>query len=308
MLGWLTGPRRFRWLSTALVCAPVFTGAAALAGVGASATAAAAGHRQNAVAIDPVCSPTDRTPDSDGGPIKGAKIHRGADTSLVPRGAIALTICFYNGMNATRATPQFGLSGIGVSTSPRTLARLTRELDAIRPVKPGAVHSCPADDDSQAILYFDYRSGGGDVVTVGLRGCNAVTNMAMQTISHPEGAAIPRYLALGAPVIGQIAALARPVTGQRWATVVGHLHLCGGPSPGRCFTENYDGNDRVVVHAAGDPWIAMAQIVRGRFHFRVAASGTYTFGFYTGNTLIRQLRARVTAGHTTRVVFLVPIP
>lgn len=281
-------------------------GAFTLAGV-AGAGASVPRNPAQRVA-DLVCGTTDRTPQTDGAPIKGAKIRRGADTTLVPKGAIALTICFYNGMNATRAAPQFGLSGIGVTHRARALARLTTELDAIRAVKPGPAYSCPSDDDSRAILAFEYRSGPDDTVTVGMRGCNAVTNMAQQTISYPRVAAIPHYLALGAPVIHQIAALSKPVIGQRWATVVGHLHVCGGPYPGLCHIENYDRNDRVVVRAAGDPWIAMAQLEHGRFRFRVAASGTYTFTFYSGNTLVRKLRARVTAGRTTHVVFLIPVP
>lgn len=307
MLGTLRGQRRLQWVLPTVAGAFIL-GSVPAGATGTSAVAASAGHGQEHVVADPVCAPTDRTPEADGRPFKGVKIRRSADSLLVPRGAVAVTICFYNGMNATPATPQFGLSGIGVTNRARTLARLTRELDAIRAVKPGASYHCPFDDASEAILNFGYRSGPGDVVTVGMRGCNTLTNMAMQTISYPDRASIPHHLALGAPVIQQIAALARPVRDQRWATVVGHLRLCGGPAPGRCYVENDGNDDRVVVHAAGDPWIAMAQIEHGRFHFRVAASGVYTFAFYTGNTLVKKQRARVTVGHTTRVVFLIPIP
>jgi hypothetical protein len=286
-------------LGVSLAALAVIVGTA-LAALAVSARASGSGSESL------VCGTTDRTPQTDGRPFKGVKIRRSADTSLVPKGAITLTICAYNGMNATRTTPQFGLSGIGDTATPTMLARITAELDAIRVVKPGAAYNCPADDASEAILYFGYRSRPGDVVTVGMRGCNAVTNMAQQTISVPDAAAIPHHLALGAPVIQQIAALAKPVK-LRWATVVGHLRLCGGPAPSRCYIENYGSDGRVVVHAAGDPWIAMASIDRGRFHFRVAASGTYTFGFYTGNTLVKKLRARATAGQTMQVVFLIPI-
>ena len=179
----------------------------------------------------------------------------------MPKGAITLTICAYNGMNATRATPQFGLSGIGDTASPTMLARITTELDAIRVVKPGVAYNCPADDASEAILTSGIPRRPGDVVTVGMRGCNAVTNMAQQTISVPEAAAIPHHLALGAPIIQQIAALAKPVK-LRWAMVVGHLRLCGGPAPSRCYIENYGSDGRVVVHAAGDPgsrWLDRAR-------------------------------------------------
>lgn len=280
----------------------------ALVATGVATAGTDAGRARGEGASSLVCATSDRTPESDGRPFKGVKIRRGADVSLVPKGAVTLTICSYNGINATRATPQFGLSGIGDTNGRRTLARITEELDAIRPATPDASYHCPNDDASEAILYFGYRSGPGDVVTVGLRGCNTVTNTAKQTISVPNAAPTPHYLALGAPVIGQITALAKTVEGLKWATVVGHLRLCGGPAPSRCYIESYDNDDRVVVHAASDPWIAMAQMIRGRFRFRVAGSGTYTFAFYAGNTLVKRLRARVTAGRTTKVVFLISIP
>ena len=279
-----------------------------LVAAGAATAGGVVGHGRGESASSLVCGTSDRTPQSDGRPFKGVRIRRGADRSLVPKGAVSLIVCSYNGMNATRATPQFALSGIGDTDRLRTLARITEELDAIHRATPDASYHCPNDDATKAILYFGYRSGPGDVVTVGLRGCNAVTNMAKQTARVPDPAPTPQYLALGAPVISQITALAKPVEGLKWATVVGHLRLCGGPAPGRCYIESYDSDDRVVVHALGDPWIAMAQIVHGRFRFRVAGSGTYTFGFYAGNTLVKQRRARVTAGRTTTVVFLIPIP
>lgn len=284
----------------------LIAGACSLA-LATGAIATGSGGR-NTGAASPACFITDRTPQSDGRPFKGVTIRRSADTTLVPNGAVTLTLCVYNGMNATSATPQFGLLGLGDTARPRTLARLTAELDAVRAARRGAAYHCPFDDGSEAILYFGYRSGAGDVVTVGMRGCNAVTNMAQQTIGYPVGASIPHHLALGAPVIGQIAKLAKPVPDLRWATVVGHLRLCGGPYPGRCYVENDGNGDRVVVHAPGDPWLAMAQIEHGRFRFTVAGSGTYMFGFYAGNTLVKQLRARVTAGRTTKVVFQLSIP
>lgn len=212
---------------------------------------------------------------------------------LVPHGAMQLTICDYNGMNATTSTPQFGLLAAAQTRSTATMRRITAELDALKPSH--GTTNCPFDDASQAVLSFHY--GSADVILdVGTNGCNEITSGSIHR------------LALGAPVVAQIEKLAQPVTGLRWATVVGHLRLCGGPAPGRCYIENYDGGDRVVVHAPGDPWLAMATIEHGRFRFRVAAAGTYTFAFYAGNTLVKQLRRRLVAGRITHVVFLIPIP
>lgn len=236
-----------------------------------------------------------------------APARRGSATTLVPEGAVGLTICDYAGMNATRSTPQFGLLGIGVTDKATILKQLTRELDAIKPTPPNAAYSCPMDDGSQAILYFEYGSGSGDVVTVGTNGCNPITNTAMATISYPTAARIPHYLGLGRPVIGQIEGLAKPVKGLSWATVVGHLRLCGGPVPGRCYIENYDNGDRVLARNSDGQWVASGLVHHGRFRFEVAASGSYTIGFYAGNRLVTKLRRHVTAGRATRAVFLISI-
>jgi hypothetical protein len=268
----------------------------ALAALAVSARASSSGSKSL------VCSLDDRSPAL----LHPAPARRGAATTLVPQRAASLTICSYNGMNAAPSTPQFGLLGIGVTDRVTILKRLTHELDAIKPTPANAAYSCPMDDGSQAILYFGYSSGPGDVVTVGMDGCNEITNTAKETISYPSGVRPPRYLGLGGPVIGQIEKLVKPVK-LSWATVVGHLRLCGGPIAGRCYIENYDGGDRVLVRNSDGQWVASGLVHHGRFRFQVAAPGTYTVGLYAGNRLVTKLRRRVTPGRATRVVFLVSI-
>jgi hypothetical protein len=99
---------------------------------------------------------------------------------------------------------------------------------------------------------------------------------------------------------------ARTLHGMRWATVSGHLRACGGPA-NRCFIESVDNSDRVVVDRAGRPFLAMAQMHRGRFRLQVAGTGTYRIQFYTGNKLIATRTAELRSGHTTRVVFPISI-
>ncbi|MGH2842511.1 MAG: hypothetical protein ACRDKL_02845 [Solirubrobacteraceae bacterium] len=253
------------------------------------ARAAAAHGAQSSL----VCSRDDREPGSDRGPVKGEPVRRSADITLVPAGAIDLTICDYNGMNATAATPQWGLEGIGVSDRRAIVGRLARELDAIRPTAPGVSYHCPSDDASQAVLYFGYRSGPGDVVTVGMRGCNAITNAAQSTISYPKGGP-PARLGLGRPVIGQIARLAKPVR-LRWARVSGQV------DPGT------PGQTAIAVNAS-HLWVAMAQVRHHRFSFRIAAPGRCTIELRGTaghpNRLLARLRTTVAIGRTTRVAFV----
>jgi hypothetical protein len=70
-----------------------------------------------------VCPRDDREPGTDGAPFKGQQIRSGAGKTLVPSGATGLTICNYNGMNATATIPQFGLEGIGVTDKPGVLSK-----------------------------------------------------------------------------------------------------------------------------------------------------------------------------------------
>lgn len=213
---------------------------------------------------------------------------------LVPPGATTLTVCGYNGMNAWGGAPRWGLLAAGATANRTQIKRIVAELDALK--KTHGVYMCPMDDGSAETLTFGYASPPGVVVTVGTNGCNAITNGRV----HRQG--------LDAPVLSQIESLAKPLSGSNWATVRGHLRLCGGPAPGRCYIENYDNHDRVIVSGPSGLWLATAPVSRGRFAFQAASPGTYTFDFYAGNMLVKQMRKRVTTGQTTSVVFLISIP
>jgi hypothetical protein len=239
-----------------------------------------------------VCSLDDREP------LWPPQLRTGVRRTLVPTGAVGLTVCRYNGMNATPSTPQFGLLGIGVTDRSTIVKRLTRELDAIKPAH--GVYSCPFDDDSEDVMTFGYASAPGVVVTVDTGGCNEITNGQV------------KRLGLGKPVVGQIAALVTPVKGLSWATVVGHIRLCGGPAPGRCWTSAYRNASSVDATNSSKMWAAMAQLHKGHLSFRLASPGRYMFELMGSgeqiNTVVARTEATVTADRTTNIVFTIPVP
>lgn len=123
-----------------------------------------------------------------------------ARSMLVPPGASSLVICRYSGLNPPHGVHRFRLMAAGTSTAPPTLAKFTSRLNALRPGRQGAAYSCPTDDGSALLAFFSYPSGPGVTVKVGLTGCGTITN------GHV------RRLALGAPVVAQLANLPRAST------------------------------------------------------------------------------------------------
>jgi hypothetical protein len=142
-----------------------------------------------------VCPSTDRTPVVAKTPVAG--------NSLVPPGAVSLTVCRYNGLKgdpqSVRGIKPHKLAAAGTTGNKRMIAKVTAELDGIRPTRPNARFGCPADFGTKLLAFFAYPSRRGDVVTIGLSGCNTITNGRV------------RRLALSAPVVGQLAGLAQQV-------------------------------------------------------------------------------------------------
>jgi hypothetical protein len=223
-------------------------------------------------------------------------------TPLVPQGAMSLTVCSYNGPNATPATPEFGLLGAYRTGDAATIAHLTARLDAIRPTPSGEVFSCPADLGDALILNFHYGSASV-AVTVDPTGCNSISSGSIKRLGRD------------APVIRQIEQLVQPVA-LNWATVSGHTRLCGGPiTPSgktRCWTSaDHDVSYVEAINSSGRV-AATTQLRRGRFRFRIASPGSYTFKLLANRTLnnvvLSRTKATVKAGHTTKIVLLVPVP
>jgi len=97
----------------------------------------------------------------------------GATRELVPAGATQLLLCRYGGLNDGGAAFKL-LASPALLTDPATVARFARELDALTPTT--GVYSCPADSGRAIVAHFGYASAPDDPVTVGLDGCNEVTN------------------------------------------------------------------------------------------------------------------------------------
>ena len=117
-----------------------------------------------------VCPSNDQTPIVAKAPAAGA--------SLVPRGAVSLTVCRYNGLagdpRSVHGVAAHKLVGAGTTGNKGMIAKVTTELDGIRPTRAGVSYGCPADFDTKLLAFFAYPSRRGEVITVDLTGCNAI--------------------------------------------------------------------------------------------------------------------------------------
>jgi hypothetical protein len=97
----------------------------------------------------------------------------GADTDLVPPGAVSVLLCRYRGL--TRPRLAFTLAGsrrLGAGPTFATLVGRFRRL----PSPPPGSFACPFDDASRINAYFRYPGIGVDRVGVELLGCSFVSN------------------------------------------------------------------------------------------------------------------------------------
>ena len=141
--------------------------------------------------------------------------------SLVPRGAVSLTVCRYNGLpgdpRSVHGVAAHKLVAAGTTGNSSMIAKVTTELDAIRPTRPGVSYGCPADFGTKLLAFFVYPSRRGDVVTIDLSGCNTITN------GHV------RRLGRNAPVIGQLTGLAARLVATRSSPGLAALCRLGSP-------------------------------------------------------------------------------
>jgi len=107
-----------------------------------------------------------------------ASTRGGSRMTLVPSGAVQLLLCRYSGLNGPPpfpATTRFGLITERLLTSTSQVENLADALNAL-PAPSAYAISCPVDTGERIIAYFVYRSGARNPVTVGLTGCQEVTN------------------------------------------------------------------------------------------------------------------------------------
>jgi hypothetical protein len=90
---------------------------------------------------------------------------------LAPPRASAIRLCRYSGVNDH---PRPTLIRSVVRTAPSLVDELVREFDKLPPDDRTA--SCPADDGSRIVAHLAYPDGHAVTISVGLRGCESVTN------------------------------------------------------------------------------------------------------------------------------------
>jgi hypothetical protein len=94
-----------------------------------------------------------------------------ARSQLAPTGASAIRLCRYAGLNGH---PPRSLVRAALVTSRTTVASLVQAFDRL-PAGTGTF-SCPVDDGSAVVALLSYPHGRVLTISVGLRGCQVVTN------------------------------------------------------------------------------------------------------------------------------------
>jgi len=190
------GPmRHFHCLQRA-AAALMATAAAAIAGCGGTATATSQAVAK--AALPAGCS--QKAPRT-----LPAERWIAARQRLAPSGAGAIRLCRYSGLNAH---PRLTLVNSRLLERPALVRQLVSEFDRL-PSLHGAV-ACPADDGSQIVAVLAYPGGRDVTISVGLTGCEAVTN----------GSVSRTALGMGSP----------PAFGPQLVTQL--EHLAGGRSSG----------------------------------------------------------------------------
>ena len=113
---------------------------------------------------------------------------------LAPMGASAVRLCLYSGLGAR---PPLTLVTSKLLVQPAQVEDLTAEFDRL-PLLPRAVF-CPNDDRSQILALLAYTGHSDVTISVGLTGCNIVTNG--RTVRTAGG---PAFLHTGASLVGQL--------------------------------------------------------------------------------------------------------
>ena len=111
-----------------------------------------------------------------------------------------------------------------------------------------------------------------------------------------------------AVLVGSVAVLLLAVvatgraTGTARGRVTGLIRLCGGPAPGRCFSQNGE----VSVVAAGELVVAKQETRDARFSF-LLVPGKYTLVATTGGAQ-RERKIVVKAHRLLRANVVIPVP
>ncbi len=121
-----------------------------------------------------------------------------AQSKLAPDGATEIRLCRYSGLNAH---PALQLIRSALVTSSRLVHKLVDQFDQLPAQGPGAI-ACPNDDGSKIVAHLVYPGGQRVRISVGLTGCNAVTNGSVQRVADGYG-----LLRLGPQLVAELLAL-----------------------------------------------------------------------------------------------------
>lgn len=235
-----------------------------------------------------------------------------ANVKLVPPGAVSVLLCHYSGLTEPAPlsipAPEFTLWAHRLITTPATAAALAAALDAIRPTPPGVAISCPADFEQYVVAYFGYANGPPDPVTIGVNGCDTVTNGLIHRLGL-SGRGVSRVIAL--------------VPAPRPALVRVELRLCGGPAPGGCRISAFGDcgathgscvyADRATIVAADGAAVATLRLHDGRSGQLALIPARYTVrllgdGPDTRGRVLQTRQATLSAGSDPAITFTIAVP
>jgi hypothetical protein len=92
--------------------------------------------------------------------------------ALVPGAPRAILLCRYRGVGSRHADELLAAHRL---TRASTIRRLRRDFNDL-PAFPPGIFSCPVDDGSAILAFFQYRRARDEPVLVGRRGCRSVSN------------------------------------------------------------------------------------------------------------------------------------
>jgi hypothetical protein len=213
-----------------------------------------------------------------------------ASEELAPRGAAALRLCGYAGLNG--AAP-LQLERSRLLTGAGLVTHLVDEFDALPPY-PKASLFCGLDDGSQVLALLAYPGGRRVTVEVDETGCNRVTNGDVARIASGYG-----NTPVGPRLVAELRALTAPVRGD--AQVAGLIRLCGGPAPSRCLSQDAT----VTVLDSQGQVVAAAKTRQARLAFSLPP-GTYSLIATTGGAR-GERTAVLKADRTVHANIVVPI-
>jgi hypothetical protein len=129
-----------------------------------------------------------------------------ARRQLAPSGASAIRLCRYSGLNGQ---PRLTLIRSITIDAASVVGELVRELDRL-PSDHG-VMACPADDGSEILALLAYPGDHAVTISVGLRGCETVTNGSVNRVALGLGSPP----AFGPQLVSQLEHLTSPVGRRR---------------------------------------------------------------------------------------------